>query len=251
MRVLSINVGRPRDIRAGRDIVTTSIFKSPVAGSVHVGKLNLEGDQQSDLTVHGGVRKAVYVYPSEHYAFWRAELADVELPWGAFRENLTTEGILEETTSIGDTLRIGSAEFVVTRLDPRRGEWQTEILPAVRRASLATLISECAGRLSRRALIDIRSGRSTPHRKNQELLASVVRKLSVALAFSPPEPSCPKMQRNEHNPALNPALIFWRERWVSDQASGISGSNPSGGAIRQAESAANRRCTGPVFLPVT
>ena len=115
MRVLSINVGRPRDIRAGREIVTTSIFKSPVAGSVHAGKLNLEGDEQSDLTVHGGIRKAVYVYPSEHYAFWRAELPDVELPWGAFGENLTTEGILEETTSIGDTLRIGSAEFVVTQ----------------------------------------------------------------------------------------------------------------------------------------
>lgn len=115
MRVLSINVGRPRDIRSGRDIVTTSIFKSPVAGSIHVGKLNLEGDEQSDLTVHGGIRKAVYVYPSEHYALWRAELPDVELPWGAFGENLTTEGILEETTSIGDTLRIGTAEFVVTQ----------------------------------------------------------------------------------------------------------------------------------------
>jgi MOSC domain-containing protein YiiM len=115
MRIISINVGRSRDILAGREIVTTSIFKSPVAGSVRVGKLNLEGDEQSDLTVHGGMRKAVYVYPSEHYAFWRAELPDVELPWGAFGENLTTEGILEETTSIGDTLRIGSAEFVVTQ----------------------------------------------------------------------------------------------------------------------------------------
>ena len=115
MRILSINVGRPREILAGDDIVTTSIFKSPVAGSVRVGKLNLEGDEQSDLTVHGGIRKAVYVYPSEHYAFWRAELSDVELQWGAFGENLTTEGILEETTSIGDMLRIGSAEFVVTQ----------------------------------------------------------------------------------------------------------------------------------------
>ena len=115
MRILSINVGRPREIRVGDDIVTTSIFKSPVAGSVRVGKLNLDGDEQSDLTVHGGQRKAVYVYPSEHYAFWRAELPGVELAWGAFGENLTTEGLLEEATSIGDTLRIGSAEFVVTQ----------------------------------------------------------------------------------------------------------------------------------------
>jgi MOSC domain-containing protein YiiM len=114
MRVLSICVGRPREAKSHGQTVLTSIVKSPVTGPVIVKTLNLEGDQQSDLAVHGGMNKAVYVYPSEHYAFWRAELPDVTLAWGAFGENLTTEGLLEDATYIGDRLRIGSAEFVVT-----------------------------------------------------------------------------------------------------------------------------------------
>ena len=77
--------------------------------------LNLEGDEQSDLTVHGGVDKAVYVYPSEHYEFWRRELPKMELPWSVFGENLTTEGLLESDVRIGDRFRIGSSEFVVTQ----------------------------------------------------------------------------------------------------------------------------------------
>jgi MOSC domain-containing protein YiiM len=114
MRVLSINVGGPREVQSQGRPVLTSIFKSPVTGPVIVKSLNLEGDQQSDLTVHGGVRKAVYIYPSEHYPFWRGELPGVALPWGAFGENLTTEGLSEDTTHVGDRFRIGSAEFVVT-----------------------------------------------------------------------------------------------------------------------------------------
>jgi len=86
-----------------------------VLGSVRVATLNLKGDEQSDLTVHGGVHKAVYVYPSEHYKFWRKEIPGVDLPWGAFGENFTTEGLLEEAVHIGDRLRIGSAEFIVTQ----------------------------------------------------------------------------------------------------------------------------------------
>jgi MOSC domain-containing protein YiiM len=83
---------------------------------VRVRKLNLDGDEQSDLRVHGGVNKAVYVYPSEHYAFWRNELSDIELNWGAFGENFTTEGALDDkAVHIGDRFRIGSAEFVVTQ----------------------------------------------------------------------------------------------------------------------------------------
>jgi len=82
---------------------------------VNVGKLNLEGDRQADLTVHGGVDKAVYVYPAEHYPFWREELPGMALPPGAFGENITTEGLLEDTVHIGDRLRIGSAEFAVTQ----------------------------------------------------------------------------------------------------------------------------------------
>jgi MOSC domain-containing protein YiiM len=115
MRIVSIHVGRPREVQFHGRPVLTSIFKSPVMGPVIVKTLNLEGDRQSDLTAHGGVNKAVYVYPSEHYAFWRAELPGVALEWGAFGENLTTDGLLEETTCVGDQLRIGSAEFVVTR----------------------------------------------------------------------------------------------------------------------------------------
>ena len=115
MRLLSVNVGSPRQIEWKGKLVRTSIFKSPKEGPVRVSKLNLEGDEQSDLSVHGGVDKAVYAYPSEHYPFWREELPDLELTWGAFGENLTIEGLLENAVHIGDNLRIGSAHFVVTQ----------------------------------------------------------------------------------------------------------------------------------------
>jgi MOSC domain-containing protein YiiM len=115
MKLLSINVGLPREIEWKGKVVRTSIFKTPVTGRVRVAKLNVEGDQQSDLTVHGGPDKAVYAYPSEHFAFWRKELPDMDLPWGVFGENFTTMGLLEETLHVGDRLRVGSAEFVVTR----------------------------------------------------------------------------------------------------------------------------------------
>src|SRR5258707_5030137 len=97
MKLLSVNVGLPREIEWKEKTVRTSIFKAPVTGRVRVAKLNLEGDQQSDLTVHGGIDKAVYAYPSEHYPFWRGEFPDMDLPWGVFGENFTTEGLLEET----------------------------------------------------------------------------------------------------------------------------------------------------------
>jgi MOSC domain-containing protein YiiM len=115
LKVVSINVGRPRQIPWQGQLVQTSIFKSPVAGRIRVKHHNLDGDEQSDLTVHGGVSKAVYVYPSEHYAFWKRELPDEELGWGNFGENLTTEGVLEDRVRIGDSLRVGSAEFIVTQ----------------------------------------------------------------------------------------------------------------------------------------
>ena len=86
-----------------------------MSGPGRVGLLNLDGDRQSDLSVHGGAHKAVYVYPAEHYAFWRDELPAAELPWGAFGENLTTEGLREDATYVGDRFRIGSAEFIVTQ----------------------------------------------------------------------------------------------------------------------------------------
>jgi MOSC domain-containing protein YiiM len=115
MRIVSISVGLPREVHWHGKTVTTSIFKAPVPGRIAVKRLNVDGDQQSDLTVHGGADKAVYVYPSEHYAFWREELPGVALPWGAFGENFTTQGLLEDAIHIGDRLRIGSAEFSVTQ----------------------------------------------------------------------------------------------------------------------------------------
>jgi len=115
MQVISINVGLPREVEWRDQMIRTSIFKEPVAGRVRVVRLNIEGDQQSDLTVHGGAGKAVYVYPSEHYDFWRKELPNADLPWGAFGENLTTTGLSEDDVRIGDRFAIGSAEFVVTQ----------------------------------------------------------------------------------------------------------------------------------------
>ena len=115
MKLLSVNVGLPREIEWKGKVVRTSIFKVPVRGRVQVGQLNLEGDQQSDLSVHGGIAKAVYAYPSEHYPFWRQELPGMDLAWAVFGENFTTEGLLEETVHIGDRFRVGSAEFVVTQ----------------------------------------------------------------------------------------------------------------------------------------
>jgi len=114
MKVVSVSVGLPREVEWKGKLVRTSIFKAPVAGRVRVGKLNLKGDQQSDLSVHGGIDKAVYAYSSQHYAFWREQLPGVDLPWGIFGENFTTEG-LDEGVHIGDHFRIGSAEFVVTQ----------------------------------------------------------------------------------------------------------------------------------------
>jgi MOSC domain-containing protein YiiM len=115
MKLISVNVGLPREITVAGKTVRTSIWKYPVRGRIHVSTLNLDGDQQSDLSVHGGVDKAVYLYPSEHYSYWRTQLPAVELPWGAFGENFTSEGILEDQIRIGDRIRVGSADFMVTQ----------------------------------------------------------------------------------------------------------------------------------------
>ncbi len=108
-----MNVGLPRDVPWNGKVVRTGIFKRAVAGTVRVGALNLEGDQQGDLSVHGGPSKAVYLYPAEHYDAWRDELGEQE--WGAFGENLTTTGLAEGAVRIGDRVRIGTAELVVTQ----------------------------------------------------------------------------------------------------------------------------------------
>ena len=117
MKVLSVNVGLPRLVEYQGEPVATGIFKEPVDGKVPVGEQNLEGDRQADLSVHGGYHKAVYVYPSEHYEFWREELPEMNLSFGIFGENLTTDGLLEAAVNVGDCFRIGTAEFIVT--EPR------------------------------------------------------------------------------------------------------------------------------------
>jgi MOSC domain-containing protein YiiM len=115
MKIISLNVGRPRLVVRNEQPVSTGIYKSPVAGRVMLRTLNLDGDRQADLTVHGGPYKAVYAYPSEHYSYWREQLPDMELPWGMFGENFTTEGLFEADTNIGDRFRIGAAELMVTQ----------------------------------------------------------------------------------------------------------------------------------------
>ena len=115
MKIISVRVGEPRDIFYQGRTITTAIFKAPAATRVRVSALNIEGDRQADLTVHGGPNKAIYVYPSEHYPFWRRELGDQFLAAGAFGENLTSEGLLETELNIGDRLYVGSVELAVTQ----------------------------------------------------------------------------------------------------------------------------------------
>ena len=115
MNVISVNVGLPREVESKGAKVLTGIFKDPVDGPVMIRTLNLDGDRQADLTVHGGAEKAVYAYPVEHYDYWRKELPDVKFPWGKFGENLSTSGLSEDTLHIGDRLRIGSALLTVTQ----------------------------------------------------------------------------------------------------------------------------------------
>jgi MOSC domain-containing protein YiiM len=115
MKIVSVNVGMPREVVWKGMTVRTAIFKEPVDGPVTISKLNLAGDQQADLTVHGGSDKAVYAYPAEHYEYWRQGLPEVSFSWGRFGENLTTEGLREDTLCIGDRLRVGSAVLVVTQ----------------------------------------------------------------------------------------------------------------------------------------
>jgi len=115
MSVVSVNVGLPRIVKWRGKAVSTGIFKEPVVGRVAVRRLNLDGDRQADLSVHGGPDKAIYAYPSEHYPYWRERLPDTDVPWAAFGENLTTTGLSEDTVHIGDRFRVGSAELVATQ----------------------------------------------------------------------------------------------------------------------------------------
>jgi MOSC domain-containing protein YiiM len=113
LKLISLNVARPRLAVYKGATINTGIFKQPVEGPVRLRNLNLDGDRQADLSVHGGPYKAVYAYPSEHYEFWRRELPAMNLPWGMFGENFTTEDLAESALHVGDRLRIGSAIVMV------------------------------------------------------------------------------------------------------------------------------------------
>jgi MOSC domain-containing protein YiiM len=113
MKLLSIQVGLPREVQWQGRIVTTGIYKERVEGPVMLRTLNLDGDGQADLTVHGGEDKAVYAYPMEHYEYWRREFPGMKLPAGMFGENFTIEGLLENEVNIGDRFRIGAASAML------------------------------------------------------------------------------------------------------------------------------------------
>jgi len=113
MKIIAVNVGRPRLLSWQGQTFSTSIFKTLVSGRVMLRRTNLDGDRQADLSVHGGPDKAIYGYPSEHYDYWKNRLGRQELPWGSLGENFTTEGLLESKLSIGDRYRVGSAVIVV------------------------------------------------------------------------------------------------------------------------------------------
>src|SRR5437868_6377572 len=107
MKIISVNVWLPREVAWMGSMVRTGIFKESVEGPVMIRELNLDGDKQADLSVHGGAQKAVYAYPAEHYDYWRRELPEVTFSWGNFGENLTTEGLLEDSLDSGDRFMIG------------------------------------------------------------------------------------------------------------------------------------------------
>ena len=115
--LISVNVGLPKTVQWRDQPVTTGIFKNPVEGPVALRKHNLSGDRQADLSVHGGPTKAVYVYPAQHYDYWRKELPDGELGWGHFGENFSVDGMDEASICIGDEFSVGTALLGVT--EPR------------------------------------------------------------------------------------------------------------------------------------
>jgi MOSC domain-containing protein YiiM len=115
MKILSVNTGLPREVTWQGRTVTTGIFKEPVRSRVALRKLNLDGDGQADLSVHGGEYKAVYCYPLVHYDYWKKELPPRELPPGIFGENFTLDSFVEDSVHLGDRYSVGSAEVVVTQ----------------------------------------------------------------------------------------------------------------------------------------
>lgn len=114
-KILSVNVSIPKEVEFEGQKVTTGIFKEPVEGRIKLRSLNLDGDKQADLTVHGGPDKAVYTYPIEHYQFWRKVYPNTEMPNGMFGENFTIEGLMESEVNVGDCFEIGSSKVIATQ----------------------------------------------------------------------------------------------------------------------------------------
>ena len=115
MKLISVNVSQPKEVSYNGKRIKTGIFKEPVSGRTMMRRLNIDGDGQGDPSVHGGVHKAVYVYPIEHYDYWKQALGRDDLTYGKFGENLTVEGMSEDTVHIGDVFRIGEALVEVSQ----------------------------------------------------------------------------------------------------------------------------------------
>ena len=139
MKLVSVNVGLPRKIAYQGYAVSTGIYKEPVDHRVMVRAENVDGDRQGDLTVHGGVDKAVYAYPLEHYAYWQKELGGGGFPYGQFGENLTVAQMAEDEVHIGDVFGIGGAELEVSQpREPCYKLWMKMDLPEFPRMFLAS-----------------------------------------------------------------------------------------------------------------
>jgi MOSC domain-containing protein YiiM len=114
-KILSVNVSFPKEVDFEGQKVTTGIFKEPIEGRIKLRTLNLDGDKQADLTVHGGPDKAVYAYATEHYEFWHKVYPNMEMPNGMFGENFTTEGLMEIDVNVGDVFKMGSSKVIATQ----------------------------------------------------------------------------------------------------------------------------------------
>jgi len=164
--VISVNTGRTRQVTIGTRCVATAYGKTPLAGPVAVRALGLEGDEQADLSVHGGLSKALYAYPSEHYPFWqtvraqaRVSLWDEPLPPGMMGENLTLEGLLEQDVCVGDVLRFPDCELAVS--EPRFPCFKFNAAMGFDQASkLMTANGWCGFYLSVRVAGTLRAGES-------------------------------------------------------------------------------------------
>ncbi|MCZ6679878.1 MAG: MOSC domain-containing protein [Candidatus Poribacteria bacterium] len=115
MKVLSVNVSQPKEVSYRGETIRTGIFKAPVQGRVMMRRLNIDGDGQGNTAVHGGIDKAVYIYSIENYEHWKSELGRDNLTYGQFGENLTVEGMQEDTVHIGDVFRVGDGLVEVSQ----------------------------------------------------------------------------------------------------------------------------------------